>query len=279
MIARSVSCFLAFLSIITILAAGPYPHSTLFATMSAEGQCTKTPCEVGNEDSRHARIKTAERSPSLPQKMPAWNSRPTDKETDKHLTTVESNLRLLSEVKDRARKYGVSYMTASPYPRWILASLYEMRLTVALLDANGEGALSYFQRHTLTLARMAVRELEEMKREVEVNSGAAVDVWGTMDGRDERAGLAQEAEVSKDKKPPHGSASSASAQAPVAVVEEEHDYAKIKREDQTAAKDRIDGSSKVDGQAQRSPNVKQEGAGSRKTSKDDKRGVEPKTVN
>lgn len=166
------------------------------------------------------------------QGMPDWNTRLLNKQADKHLTNVELTLRILNEVKDRARKYGISFIDASPFPRWILGALYEMRLTVAGLDAYGEGMLSSLQRHTLSLAKLAVGELEEMKREVEKGSELGVDVWGTMKVSNGKARPSQTLHASEVEGEPHPTGASTSTQGPTAVSEEKSDAAQLKREGQ-----------------------------------------------
>lgn len=204
--------------------------------------------------------------------MPTWNPRHLDKEADKDLTSVELILRLFNEIKDQARKQGVTYMVAPPFPRWILGALYEMRLTVAGLDAYGEGMLSFLQRHTLSLAKLAVGELEEMKREVEKGSELGVDAWGTIDGRGATARPAQDAGVFQEKIPPHDPAKSA------ATVEDKHSRAKVKLEDETLVKKGIDGSLKGEGKMTNVADPKQDVAGSQRKSNNDQKGAQPKTV-
>lgn len=206
------------------------------------------------------------------QQVPDWNLPLTDKKADQHLTNVELISRVLNDVKDRARKYSVSFMAASPFPRWILAALYDMRLTVADLDAHGEGMLSFLQRHTLALAKMAVRELEEMKGQVEKGSELGVDAWGTIDGRGVTARPAQDAGVFQEKTPPHDPAKSA------ATVEDKHSRAKVKLEDETLAKKGIDGSLKGEGKMTNVADPMQDVAGSQRKSNNDQKGAEPKTV-
>lgn len=66
------------------------------------------------------------------------------------------------QIKDRAFEASSTFAEAGPWPRWIMAALYQVRGIVEIYETRGEQHLGPYQAYTLERAKTAVDLLEDM---------------------------------------------------------------------------------------------------------------------
>lgn len=112
-----------------------------------------------------------------PQTATSWKPTSSDPETEEKIKRVEASLQTFYQIQDAAVKRNITFVEASPSPRWLLGALLQARMAIELLEKQGQPTLSRYQQYALDLARRAEKDFEEVQRSEEQRGGP--QVWGS----------------------------------------------------------------------------------------------------